>query len=250
MIGIMTAMTEEIGLLMANLSDVSEVVERGMRTYHRGRLWGVPVVLVFSRWGKVSAATTVTHLLCEFGVTELIFTGVAGAVDPSLRIGDVVVADCLVQHDMDARPLYGRHEIPLLNKVNFEPDNALRDELIGATHAYLDTDWESSIPEALRSRFGIRNPRYVVGRVVSGDKFFASKAAVNALRRRLAAACVEMEGAAVAQVCYEHSMKFAVVRTISDSANEVAPIAFPAFVRDVAAVYSHGIIRRFLTGRK
>ena len=250
MIGIMTAMIEEISLLVAGLSDVSEVVERGMRTYHKGTLWGMPVVLVFSRWGKVSAATTVTHLLCEFGVTELIFTGVAGAVDPLLRIGDVVVADSLVQHDMDARPLYRRHEIPLLNKENFETDDSLRGELIGAAYAYLHKDLESSIPETLRSRFGIHHPRVVAGHIASGDKFFARKTDVNALRQRLAVACVEMEGAAVAQVCFEHATKFGVVRTISDSANETASIDFPAFVGEVAAVYSQGIIRRFLSGRK
>ncbi len=72
----------------------------------------MPVVLVFSRWGKVAAASTVTHLIAQFGVDEVIFTRVADAVDPALNIGDIVIAGKLYQHDMDALPLFTRHEIP------------------------------------------------------------------------------------------------------------------------------------------
>ena len=111
-IGIMSAMREEIASLVMDLGTADEALHTGMRTYHRGCLWGIPVVLVFSRWGKVAAASTVTHLIAQFGVDEIIFTGVAGAVDPALNVGDVVIAGQLFQHDMDARPLYSRHELP------------------------------------------------------------------------------------------------------------------------------------------
>src|SRR5262249_4269300 len=100
----MGAMPEEIEGLLGELEDV-QVTEAGMRTYHKGNLWGTSVVLVFSRWGKVAAATTATYLIEHFGVSQLIFTGVAGGVDESLRVGDVVVASTLYQHDMDASPL-------------------------------------------------------------------------------------------------------------------------------------------------
>src|SRR5438309_652032 len=109
-IGIMSAMREEIDSLLAEMTDV-EVVEAGMRTYHRGRLWGAPAVLVFSRWGKVAAATTTTYLIEHFGVDRILFTGVAGGIDDALHVGDVVVASRLYQHDMDARPLRERFEI-------------------------------------------------------------------------------------------------------------------------------------------
>src|ERR1700736_1845137 len=108
MMGIMSAMPEEIDLLIAEMGSQAETISHGRRTYHRGLLWGIPVTLVFSRWGKVAAATTSTHLISALGVKEILFSGVAGAVDPQLRIGDVIVADHLYQHDMDARPLFQR----------------------------------------------------------------------------------------------------------------------------------------------
>ena len=114
-IGIMSAMREEIVSLVVELGTADEAIHTGMRTYHRGLLWGMPVVLVYSRIGKVAAASTATHLIAQFGVDEVIFTGVAGAVDPALNIGDIVVAAKLYQHDMDASPLFSQHEIPLLD---------------------------------------------------------------------------------------------------------------------------------------
>ena len=115
-IGIMAAMQEEIDTLLKELPAGSEVVNDGRRTYHSGHLWGTPVVIVFSRWGKVAAATTATDLISDFCVTEILFTGVAGAAQPGLKVGDIVVGARLWQHDMDARPLFPRHEIPLLGR--------------------------------------------------------------------------------------------------------------------------------------
>ncbi len=89
----------------------------GMRTYTIGELAGVTTVVVFSRWGKVAAAITVSTLILEFKVTELLFTGVAGAIDHRLQIGDIVLGKRLIQHDMDARPLMAQFEIPLLGKT-------------------------------------------------------------------------------------------------------------------------------------
>jgi len=121
-IGIMAAMQEEIDRLLRELPAGSEVVNDGRRTYHSGHLWGTPVVIVFSRWGKVAAATTATDLISDFCVTEILFTGVAGAAQPGLKVGDIVVGARLWQHDMDARPLFPRHEIPLLGRSSFASD--------------------------------------------------------------------------------------------------------------------------------
>ena len=84
-IGIMAAMQEEIDRLLKELPAGSEVVNDGRRTYHSGHLWGTPVVIVFSRWGKVAAATTATDLISDFCVTEILFTGVAGAAQPGSK---------------------------------------------------------------------------------------------------------------------------------------------------------------------
>jgi adenosylhomocysteine nucleosidase len=203
------------------------------------------VIIVFSHWGKVSAAMTATSLITEFGVDSLVFTGVAGGVDPSLRVGDIVVATSLVQHDMDARPLFSHHEIPLLNRTFIETDPNLRQILATACHTYLAC-LTTDQTENLRS-FGIVEPRIVEGVIASGDKFFASKADLQDLRSQLPeAVCVEMEGAAVAQVCSEYGIPYAVVRTISDSANDAAVVDFVAFIQSIARAYSFGIMQQFL----
>ena len=100
----MAAMQEEIETLLKELPPDAEVINDGRRTYHSGRLWDTPVVVVFSRWGKVAAATTATHLISDFGIDEILFTGVAGATQPGLKVGDIVVGARLWQHDMNAPP--------------------------------------------------------------------------------------------------------------------------------------------------
>jgi len=142
-IGIMAAMQEEIDRLLRELPAGSEVVNDGRRTYHSGHLWGTPVVIVFSRWGKVAAATTATDLISDFCVTEILFTGVAGAAQPGLKVGDIVVGARLWQHDMDARPLFPRHEIPLLGRSSFASDEKRCDQLLQAAAAHLATDYDN-----------------------------------------------------------------------------------------------------------
>ena len=243
-IGIMSAMREEIASLVLELGTDDAAIHTGMRTYHRGRLFGIPVVMVFSRWGKVAAASTLTHLIAQFGVDEVIFTGVAGAVDPDLAIGDVVVAEKLYQHDMDARPFFLQHEIPLLEMTTLETDARHRELAVAAAQDFLQRDLGRYVPDSLLEEFGISRPKVVVEDIASGDKFFAKEEDLDELRARLpTVACVEMEGAAVAQVCHEHGVPFVVIRTISDAADESAPIDFQRFAEGVASCYSHGILK-------
>jgi adenosylhomocysteine nucleosidase len=249
-LGIMSAMTEEINTLIAKLEGPRTPTTIGGRDYYVGSLWGVPSVAVFSRWGKVAAATTATCLITKFGVEQLVFTGVAGGTDPALAIGDVVVATALYQHDMDARPLFPRHEIPLLGVSRLETDAALRRECFRAAQAFLSQDYEVQVSPPIRQEFGITEPKVVEGEVATGDKFFAEKADIHALKARLpSVVCVEMEGAAVAQVCFEYRVPLAVIRTISDAAVESAIIDFPKFIKQVACVYSHGILKRLIGAR-
>jgi adenosylhomocysteine nucleosidase len=245
-IGIMSAMREEIDSLLAEMKDVA-MVEVGMRTYHRGTLWGTPVVLVFSRWGKVAAATTATYLIDHFGVNRLVFTGVAGGTDGSLGVGDVVVAAKLYQHDMDARPLFPRHEVPLLGVTAFATDAVLRRAALAAAGRFVNSQLPYRIDPELLREFGIVRPRVVEGDVASGDRFFASPGDRDELKKDLPdVVCVEMEGAAVAQVCHEYGVPFVVIRTISDSADESASVEFARFVKQVASRYSHGIVKDLL----
>lgn len=245
-IGIMGAMTEEIAGLVEAMGPRREQVEVGRRTYHAGELFGQDVVVVFSRWGKVAAATTATELLARHGVRRMIFTGVAGAASPELRVGDVVVGSTLFQHDMDGSPLFARHEIPLLGVSGIETDLADRREAVRAAERFLAQrrEW---IPDAVAAEFGIAGSKVVEGEIASGDKFFADKAELDALRGRLpGVSCVEMEGAAVAQVCHEYGVPLTVIRTISDAADEGAPVDFSRFARLIASRYSLGIVRSLL----
>lgn len=246
-IGIMGAMPEEIEGLVDLMANVTEV-NIGMRTYYTGTLNGNDVVVVFSRWGKVAAATTVTTLVLRFGITELLFTGVAGAVDARLNIGDVVVAQRLVQHDMDARPLLPQFEVPLLQKTYFETDETLHAKAVKAVEYLVESRHLHQLTEnRFLQRFGIEKPVVYTGTVASGDHFFSNAAAKHRLLEMLPhTLCVEMEGAAVAQVCYEYHIPFVVIRTISDTADEHSPLDFPLFVRHIASRYSMAIVGEML----
>src|SRR5262245_58011572 len=126
-IGVIGAMHQEIALLLRDMNHVNQVTVgkgKGVRTYCHGNLYGKDTVLVFSRWGKVASASTVTTLIDTADVDLILFTGVAGAISADLQIGDVVIGSKLAQHDLDARPLYPRYEVPQLEIDHFpaEPE--------------------------------------------------------------------------------------------------------------------------------
>ncbi len=251
-IGILGAMEQEVSLLQRALTDARRQ-SRGMRDYLEGRLYDREVVLVFSRMAKVAAASTVTTLIEVFDVDLVVFTGVAGAAESSLHIGDVVIGTALLQHDLDPRPLFRRFEVPLLNKVLFEAPSALVELASRSAHAYLDTHLPEDIPAHVLRHFGIQaSPAVRAGLIISGDQFVSSPLTLRSLQEALAdaglpcALCVEMEGAAVAQVCYEHDVPVIVLRTISDRADHSAAVDFVPFVDKVASHFTAGIVRELI----
>jgi len=245
-LAILSAMPDEIAAIVESLTDVSTQT-RGSRQYHAGNFQGTRIVVVFSGWGKVAAAATTTQLISSYDVTDIVFSGVAGAVQHGLSIGDVVVGTELIQHDLDASPIFPRYEVPLLGKAMLATDAGLRARLRAAAEAFLRHDLAVVVPQSSRDWFRISSPRVVEGVIASGDQFIDSAGEIDDLRERLPkVACVEMEGAAVAQVCDEYSVPFGVVRTISDAADENAPHDFARFARDIAGQYSLGILTRFL----
>jgi adenosylhomocysteine nucleosidase len=233
-IGVIGAMPEELAAVI-DVVHADEVIELGGRRYYRGHYAGEPVVCVVSRIGKVAAAATTAILLERFAPRAIVMTGLAGGVDPRLSIGDIVVADRLIHHDLDARPLFPRHEIPLLGVSHLTADPQLSDRLAAAAAAFH--------PPASVTALGITAPRLWRGLIASGDQFFASVAAVAALRDLLPdTLAVEMEGAAVAQVCHEHAIPFAVARVISDTADHAAAIDFGRFLRDACGPYARALV--------
>lgn len=239
-IAIVSAMHEELRALLPLLRDPS-VERRAGRECHLGRIDGHDVVLVLCGIGKVAAATTAAVLLDGLDVRALLLTGVAGGLGPGVRVGDVVIARTLLQHDMDASPLFPRYEVPLTGRSRFPADTALCNALAAGASRVLQA------PHAALARFGIEQPRLYSGLVVSGDRFVATAAESDALRVALPdALAVEMEGAAVAQVCADFGRPFAVLRTVSDRADDSAHVDFARFVDEVAAEFSRDIVRATL----
>jgi adenosylhomocysteine nucleosidase len=244
MLALMAALPEEFGPLRSAL--VAPVVHHHAgREFITGQLDGRDAVLVLARIGKVAAAITATLLIERFGAQAIIFTGVAGGLHRDARVGDVVIARELLQHDLDASPLFPRHEVPLTGCSRLAADVELADALAAAARDAMAI--ESQALSASWSALGIHAPRVHLGLVLSGDRFVATAGESEALRHELPdALAVEMEGAAVAQVCHDCDVPFAVLRAISDRADEQAHLDFGRFLREVAGPLGTAIVRRWL----
>ena len=243
--GIVAAMQQELSAVLARLPDEQRQRVAG-RDFWVGHWHGHEVVAVLSRVGKVAAATTAAALIERFGVDRIVFTGTAGGLAEGVRVGDLVVADAFMQHDMDASPLFPRFEVPLYGQSRFAVDAGLSQALAQAARSAVAAPMVTLGADAV-AEFGLGAPRVHQGLIVSGDRFVATSAESAALRAALPdALAVEMEGAAVAQVCHDYGLPFAAMRTISDRADDSAHVDFPAFVNTVATRYAEHIIQGFL----
>lgn len=214
-IGIIGAMQEEIDLLLANMGERTSDRHAGI-TYERGVLQGRSVVVCKSGVGKVNAAVCTQVLIDRYGAETVIFTGVAGALDPELDIGDIVISRSCLQHDMDVSPLgFARGVIPYQDVSDFPSD----DQLVRLA----EQAGERVFPGRCR-----------VGKVLSGDQFIADRAQVEQLHAALGGSCVEMEGASVAQVCHMNGVPHVVIRGMSDKADGSAHVNFAAFTVEAA----------------
>jgi adenosylhomocysteine nucleosidase len=223
-------MHEELSAVLALMPDEHKQVA-ARREFWVGHLDGQEVVAVLSRIGKVAAATTATVLIERFGVDRILFTGVAGGLAPAVQRGHVVVADGFMQHDLDASPIFPKYEVPLYGTSRFATDADMTAALAAAVRR--------ALPGTALHR----------GLVVSGDRFVSTTAESVALQYALPEAlAVEMEGAAIAQVCHDYAVPFAAVRTISDRADDEAHGDFVQFIREVASRHSAAIVQAFLGG--
>ncbi|MDI1257658.1 5'-methylthioadenosine/adenosylhomocysteine nucleosidase [Aquabacterium sp.] len=237
-VAIVAAMPEELSALLQAMPP-GQQVQRAGRTFWLSSWCGHEVVAVLSRIGKVAAAITTTLLLTEFSVERVLFTGVAGGLGEGVRVGDVVVADALLQHDMDASPLFPRFELPGLGVDRLRADADLVALVALAAGEVLE---EAHLHGLVHS-----GPRVHQGLVISGDLFVDTTSESEALRLALPEAlAVEMEGAALAQVCHDFDVPFAVIRTISDRADDAAHVDFQRFVLEVASRYSLAVVKAVL----
>ena len=241
---ILSALPQEQHGLIELLRQPRQLRHAG-RDYWQGDLHGQPVVLALSRVGKVAAATTATALIERFAVGRIVFTGVAGGLGEGVKVGDVVVAADFVQHDIDASPLFPRYEVPLYGKTRFDGDPALTALLFQAAATALAHE---------SGRLAFPGARVHQGLIASGDRFVCDAGESSRLRAALANAghevlAVEMEGAAVAQVCHDFARPFAFMRSISDRADDSAPIDFTRFVAEVASGLTRIIVHAALSER-
>ena len=244
-LALVSAMHEELAAVLARMPDEQKAVVAG-REFWIGHWHGHEVVAVLSRIGKVAAATTATTLIERFGVTRMLFTGVAGGLAPHVNVGDVVVARAFVQHDMDASPLFPRHEVPLTGMTHFPSDVALSDAILAVAPLAL-ADLVQSLPPSDWLGLALDAATVHQGLVASGDRFVSTNAESAELQRRLPQAlAVEMECAAMAQVCRDYGVPLAAIRTISDRADDAAHVDFPRFIQTIASRYSVAVLDRLL----
>ena len=227
MLGIIGAMEVEVEKLRAKMTETEMKTVAGMN-FCKGKLEGKDVVIVRSGIGKVNAGICSQILVDLYQVDGIVNTGIAGSLRNEINIGDLVLSTVAVQHDVDAGGFgYPAGEIPQLGVKEFPADERL---LALAEEACREANPDISTFK---------------GRVASGDQFIASSEAKNRIWNLFGAYCAEMEGAAVAHVCYLNKMPYVVIRSISDKADEGADISYEEFTK-IAAKNSSIILEGML----
>ena len=211
MLGIIGAMADEVKQIKEQLTDV-QVETRAAMDFYKGRLGGKEVVVVQSGIGKVNAAICAQILADIYKVSAVVNTGIAGSLKAEIDIGDIVISEDALQHDVDAEAFgYEPRQIPQLDTFSFKADKRLIE-----------------LAEECCSRV---NPdiHTFLGRVVTGDQFVSQKEKKEWLTKTFGGSCTEMEGGAIAQACYLNNVPFLILRAISDKADDSASMDYPAF---------------------
>ncbi len=216
-VGIIGAMSVEIEGIRALMSEKEERTVSGIR-FVSGRVSGTRTITAVSGIGKVFAAICAEAMILEYSPDVIINTGVGGTLTDKLGIGDIAVADRVVQHDMDTSPLG-------------DP----RGLISGINVIYINAD--ASVSEALISEAHALKLNAVYGTVASGDQFIASAEKKKDISESFNAVVCEMEGAAIGHVCYVNKKPFAVLRAVSDSADGSAEVDYPTFCKTAAENY-------------
>lgn len=244
-IGLIGAEKQEVEILFTALSGTIQITQKASLEFHEGFLHGAPVVVVCCGIGKVNAALCAQILISEFKVTSIINTGTAGGLNPNLNVLDMVVSTDAVQHDFDTTPFgYLPGQIPGTESPFFQADSKLRARALKSfervSSFFTPTD-ESN--ENLNNRDTIDNrnnrektsreiaPKIISGRIASGDAFISDAKKRQQIIESFAPSCVEMEGAAIAQVCTLHKIPFVILRSISDLAGSDAGMSYSDFSR-------------------
>jgi adenosylhomocysteine/aminodeoxyfutalosine nucleosidase len=219
-IAIMGAMPEEIAPLLEKVGEHTSEVYAG-NTYYQAKYAGHDLVIAYSKIGKVFSTLTATTLIEKYGCEKLLFSGVAGAINSELHIGDLIVAEKLCQHDLDITAFGHPH--------GFVPEGAV----------YVESDKElNRIALTVAKDLDLK---LLSGTIATGDQFIHDKAKNDWIGETFKADALEMEGASVAVVCNALNVPFFILRAISDAADMDASFSFDEFL-ETAAVNSANFV--------
>lgn len=226
-IGIIGAMEPEVALLKEAIENV-ETTEHGPYTFYSGQLQGQDVVLVQSGIGKVAAAVATTLLLTHFNPDCVINTGSAGGFDAELEVGDVVISNEVRHHDVD------------VTAFNYEIGQVPQMPAAFKAHPVLIETAEQSVKQ-------VGDVKVKTGLITTGDSFMCDPVRIDQCRENFPTMkAVEMEGAAIAQVCHQLSVPFVVIRSLSDIAGKESPVSFEAYL-EKASKYSSEMVSALLS---
>ena len=212
-IAIMGAMPEEIQPLLEIFGEYS-VEEFGKNRYYTTNYKGIDIVLAYSKIGKVFSTLTATTLIEKYGCKKLLFSGVAGGINPELKIGDLIIASKLAQHDLDITA-FG-------HPFGYVPEGSV----------YIDTD---PLLNAIAKKVAqSQNIKLIEGVIATGDQFIANEERKGWIQSTFNADALEMEGGSVAVVCDALNVPFCILRAISDTADGEADISFDEFLEHSA----------------
>lgn len=227
-LGIICAMEEELQPLLSAMQ-LEETQTKADMTFNKGTLWGKNVIAVVSGIGKVNAAMCTQILASEYHVDTVINVGVAGGIGKNIYPGDIVIGNSLVEHDMDATKFGYKHgQIPRIKVFDFKSDDTL-------------------VNAAQKACESLENINSFTGRILSGDEFVSDMDRIKWLSDTYgdeSLAC-EMEGASIAHAAYLNNIKFVVIRSISDNANNGAHMDYEKFL-PIAIKNSTAIIEKMI----
>ena len=225
-VAILGAMPEEIEPLLSALCErgVSvESAEYANNKFYFAHLFGHDLVIAYSKIGKVNSALTATVMIEKFGARALIFTGVAGALKRGIKIGEILYATSLVQHDLDITAFGHPYGFVPGSKISVQTDAKL-----------------NSIAQSVAEQLGITLKS---GIIASGDQFVGDEVRKSWIERTFDASAVEMEGASVAQVCDALGVPFCILRAISDEAGHKAEFDFDEFMVKSAQTSANFVLK-------
>ncbi len=221
-IAIMGAMPEEIAPILKIVGDYTTIEYAG-NSYYKAKYQGCELVIAYSKIGKVFSSLTAATMIEHFGCEKLLFSGVAGGINPTLKIGDLIVASKLSQHDLDIT-VFG-------HPMGFVPGGSV----------FVEADRELiALSKEVAAELG---KTVQEGIIATGDQFVHDEAIKANILKHFGADALEMEGGSVAVVCNALNVPFFILRAISDTADTDASFSFDEFMESSAIISAEFVMK-------